>query len=296
MAAIQAANPRTITPRIPAHVIFIDGHNASPMDDGWLGMFLRCVPAAGAGAYFMQSPRPARLCQPPILLRRLRCCCSINYAKHFKGRACFSRAYYASFGYRAAISVGFGARTNDCRANKFVQQFGVDMVRAYGLVPRPTAACAVGSGDQIPVLFVRRVHYKAHPRHNGQIVRRLDNEDDIYSALEAEAKRPGSKISLMNGLFSSMTVGEQIRMVQDSCLVVGAHGAGLSHILFGAPNTHMLELRPPAFMRPHFIAYSYWAGAIHHDWTLGTSTPPVSEVISRILSTASDAAAAAARK
>lgn len=137
------------------------------------------------------------------------------------------------------------------------------------------------------MLFVRRVHYLAHPRHNGKVVRRLDNEDDIVNSLEkVVADTHESGIKLLNGLFSNMNMKEQVQMAQDSCVIVGAHGAGLSHILFAPPGVHMLELQPPAFQRPHFIAYSTWAGAHHHIWLLDSSEPAVSLVITRILENA----------
>jgi len=135
---------------------------------------------------------------------------------------------------------------------------------------------------------VRRVHYLAHPRHDGNIVRRLDNEDTIYAALERAAAAPNAGFTLVNGMFSSMSMAEQVAAVQDACIIMGAHGAGLSHVLFGPPGLHMFELRPPAFMRPHFIAYSHWAGAVHHDWPLGTSTPPPDEVLRRLTALVSE--------
>jgi len=52
------------TPKIPAHVIFLDGHNAGPMDDGWLGLFV-----------------------------------SISYIKHFDGAVCFENLIFAPFGF-----------------------------------------------------------------------------------------------------------------------------------------------------------------------------------------------------
>ena len=187
-----------------------------------------------------------------------------------------------------------------------MRQFGYDMVRGLGLTPRARATCgqpasggaalalagAEGAPAETAVVFVRRVHYKAHPRHNGQIVRRLDNEDDIFTAFEAAAAAPDSGLKLLNGLFSSMSVTEQIAMMQEGCVIVGAHGAGLSHILFSPEGQHMLELQPPAFQRPHFIAYTHWAGSTHHLWATGTSTPDVAEVVRRIKEVVAQAAAA----
>jgi hypothetical protein len=60
----EAQAPRsTDTPRLPLHVVFLDGHNAGPMDDGWLALFL-----------------------------------SFNYIKHLPDGVCFEDAILAPFG------------------------------------------------------------------------------------------------------------------------------------------------------------------------------------------------------
>lgn len=166
-----------------------------------------------------------------------------------------------------------------------MRQFGYDFVRALGLSPRRSAACGE---SPTPVLFVRRVNYKAHPRHDGQIVRRLDNEDAIFAALEARSA--AGDIRLLNGLFSAMSLLEQVQMAQEACVMVGAHGAGLSHILFAPDGEHVLELQTPSYTRPHFIAYTYWANSDHDAWHLLSSTPDVATVVARVLATAAKAA------
>lgn len=171
---------------------------------------------------------------------------------------------------------------------------------------------------------MRRTHYLAHPRHNGQVVRRLDNEDDVYAAVERHAQQSSSGMRLVNGDFARMSLKAQVGVpgraatwsggvctrgtplcccnptllcnpmpqveaAQNACLIVGAHGAGLSHVLFAPPGVHVLELRTPAFRRPHFIAYAYWSGAHHHDWSLETSTPAPNQVVQRVAETLAEA-------
>lgn len=106
-AATEAAAPRARTPRIPAHIVFLDGHNDSPMDSGWRGAFL-----------------------------------SVNYAKHFAGPVLFRSAVFAPFGYKAAISEGIQVHQHTCWAAAPVRQFGLDFVRAFGLTPRASADCS----------------------------------------------------------------------------------------------------------------------------------------------------------
>ena len=88
MRAREAAAPRAAsTPRLPVHVVFVDGHNAGPMDDGWLALFLRCAMMGGGG-----------LLTAPLLLP-LRCHrSSINYIKHLPDGVCFGDAILAPFG------------------------------------------------------------------------------------------------------------------------------------------------------------------------------------------------------
>jgi glycoprotein 2-beta-D-xylosyltransferase len=236
------------SPKFPAHIVFLDGHNAGPMDQGWLSLFL-----------------------------------SISYVKHFSGPTCFDHIIYAPFGYVAAISAGIGSRPQDCRTNPYIRAFSDDFVLGLGITPRKTSTCV----DDGParVVFVQRTHYLAHPRHNGKIVRRLDNEDEIMQALRAQTSSVEAGVTLLRGDYASMSITEQVKSVQDACVIAGAHGAGLSHVLFAPPDVHMLEIQPPAFIRPHFIAYSYWSGAHHHTWSIESSTPAVHTVVSRVLET-----------
>jgi glycoprotein 2-beta-D-xylosyltransferase len=239
-------------PKLPLHVVFLDGHNAGPMDEGWLGLFP-----------------------------------SVSYVKHFgEAPLCLSRAVLAPFGYQAALGVGFTARVGQCHAQPHVRQFGDDMVRGLGLAPARVSSCGA---DVTAALFVRRVHYLAHPRHNGKVVRRLDNEDEIWGALKAQAEGGGAGVELLNGLFSSLSMRQQVALAQRACVIVGAHGAGLSHVLFAPPEVHVLELQTPGFNRPHFIGYAGWAGSHHHVWALDTSAPSVHTVVSRVFETAAHA-------
>jgi glycoprotein 2-beta-D-xylosyltransferase len=174
-----------------------------------------------------------------------------------------------------------------CHGQPHVRQFGDDMVRGLGLAPRRVSTC--GDDDATRTLFVRRVHYLAHPRHNGKVVRRLDNEDEIWAALKAQAEGGGAGVALLNGVFSSLGMKQQVELAQAACVVVGAHGAGLSHVLFAPPEVHVLELQTPGFGRPHFIAFAGWAGSHHHVWALDTSSPSVHTVVSRVFETAGHA-------
>ena len=150
------------------------------------------------------------------------------------------------------------------------------------------------------MLFVRRVDYKRHIRDSGKLETRISNEEDILTALQSWAnEKPGAFAPsvcvrwlidglfnvgrrILNGVFHEMTIAQQLTMVQQSCVILGAHGyapavvwlcvsplvicavprvrvcvctgrAGLTHVLFARPGTQLVELRPPKYLRPHFI-------------------------------------------
>ena len=183
--------------------------------------------------------------------------------------------------------MGIIPKQNECRGSGHVRQFGDDMVRGLALPPpRARSSC---SEDVPRTLFVRRVHYLVHPRHDGKVVRRLENEDAIWDALEAQSAGGESGVKVVNGVLSSLSMRRQVALAQDACVIVGAHGAGLSHILFAPPEVHLLEIQTPGFNRPHFIGYTAWAGSHHHLWALPSSSPDVHSVVSRVLETAQHA-------
>jgi glycoprotein 2-beta-D-xylosyltransferase len=84
------------------------------------------------------------------------------------------------------------------------------------------------------VLFVRREDYLAHPRHTGKPEPYISNEEEVLDALKTWAsQRPSVElgVSVVNGLFAHMPMEEQLQEIQESSIIVGAHGAGLAHLL-----------------------------------------------------------------
>jgi glycoprotein 2-beta-D-xylosyltransferase len=241
------------SPKFPAHIVFLDGHNAGPVDQGWLSLFL-----------------------------------SVSYAKHFSGPTCFDHLIYAPFGYVSAISVGITVRQQECRANPYVRSFSDDFVRGLGLTPRKKSTCSDTGPPK--VVFVQRTVSLSHP---SKLVRRLDNEDDIMKELRVQASSSESRAILIRGDYASMSIIEQVQSVQDACVIAGAHGAGLSHILFAPPDVHVLEIQPPLFTRPHFVAYSFWSGANHHIWVIDSSSPSAHTVVSKVFEVIKQAVAEA---
>lgn len=176
--------------------------------------------------------------------------------------------------WHASISLAI-TPTKNCPDNARVREFSDVILSSFGVKPGPpthctdvsvyvTIRCACADltlshithvvpsvQDDTTVLFVRRVHYKAHPRHSGKLEVRIANEDEILTALEAwAAQKPGvcacvfswymhirvllldlcglfAGRRILNGMFHEMTIAQQLEMVQQSCVILAAHGCRL---------------------------------------------------------------------
>ncbi len=91
-------------------------------------------------------------------------------------------------------------------------------------------------------------------------------------------KYPGLTINLVD--FASISLHEQVVLVQNTDILIGHHGAGMTHILFLPEQSSVVEIFPPTFktagfghfskMRglTHFALNSMWVG----DWEKETNT------------------------
>lgn len=242
------------------NVVFVDGHCVTQLEETWRALFS-----------------------------------DITYAKNFSGPVCFRHAILSPLGYETAWFKGLteeidchGASAHDLwqqpnsRKTARLSEFG-EMIRAAFGYPvdrhRPTKSSGLN------VLFVRREDYLAHPRHHGKVESRLSNEQEVFAAIKSwVSNQLNCKINLVNGLFAHMPMKEQVWVIQDASVIIGAHGAGLTHIVSATPKTVVLEIISSEFRRPHFALISKWKGLEYHAMNLVGSHAIPSEVIERFSS------------
>ncbi|KAL3733383.1 hypothetical protein ACJRO7_022843 [Eucalyptus globulus] len=236
------------------HVIFVDGHCTSPMEETWKALFS-----------------------------------SVAYAKSFQGSVCFRHAIMSPLGYENAMFKGLSQPINcegtsahdlwrnpDDSKTARLSEFGEMIRSAFGFsVNRHHPEKGVSGHN---VLFVRREDYLAHPRHSGKPESRLSNEQEVFDALKSWASSHlKCKVNLVNGLFAHMPMKDQVQAIQDASVIIGAHGAGLTHIVSAMPKTVILEIISSQYRRPHFERISKWKGLKYHAINLAGSRadPPV---------------------
>ncbi|CAL0301821.1 unnamed protein product [Lupinus luteus] len=234
------------------HVVFVDGHCMTPLEETWKALFS-----------------------------------SIRYAKNFSGTVCFRHAIFSPLGYETALFKGLtediscsGASAQelwqkpDNHKTARLSEFGEMIKAAFRLPLNIRHVRKPVSGHN--VLFVRREDYLAHPRHGGKVESRLSNEQEAYESLKSWASDyKACKVNLVNGLFGHMSMKEQVRAIQDASVIIGAHGAGLTHIVSALPETVILEIIASQFRRPHFAYIARWKGLDYHAINLvGSQVDP----------------------
>ncbi|OVA20062.1 Glycosyltransferase AER61 [Macleaya cordata] len=243
------------------HLVFVDGHCKAQLEETWETLFS-----------------------------------SLRYAKNFSGSVCFRHAILSPLGYETALFKGLTEVINcqgtqaqnlwqnpDDQKTARLSEFG-EMIRAsFGFpVDRNRVQKLVSEHN---ILFVRREDYLAHPRHGGRVESRLSNEQEVFDSLKNWIDNHlKCKANLVNGLFAHMSMKEQIHAIQDTSVIIGAHGAGLTHIIAATPKTVILEIISSFFRRPHFALISQWRGLEYHAINLDGSYANPEVVIEKLSS------------
>ncbi|KAK6154462.1 hypothetical protein DH2020_008710 [Rehmannia glutinosa] len=223
------------------HLVFVDGHCETPLEETWTALYS-----------------------------------SLTYAKNFSGPVCFRHAILAPLGYETALFKGLSENINcrgasahdlwqkpDNQKTARLSEFGEMIRAAFGFPVDRHHILKSASGHNI--LFVRREDYLAHPRHGGKVQTRLSNEQEVFDSVNNWASNHSDcKLNVVNGLFAHMPMKEQVRAIQDAEVIIGAHGAGLTHIVSATPKTVILEIISSEYRRPHFELIALWKGLEYH--------------------------------
>ncbi|KAL4425168.1 hypothetical protein ABPG75_009184 [Micractinium tetrahymenae] len=143
---------------------------------------------------------------------------------------------------------------------------------ALGLVRRGLGVQTLPEGERNLLIYVSRADEPS---------RRVANEEALLAAIRAAF--PEQEVAVFKG---DLPPQETIELFQRARLVVGPHGAGLSHILFSAPGTTVVEflfLADPPLMFWHTaaaLAQPYWLLPVPQAyWMQEEMQVPVDEVI-----------------
>lgn len=100
-------------------------------------------------------------------------------------------------------------------------------------------------------------HRRVYVSRAGATRRRLLNEDEIWRLLEKEG--------FERVLMEELTFEDQVRLMGETEILAGPHGAGLTNMIFCRPGTHVVEIADLGFPNPNFYAL---ASALGHPYWL----------------------------
>ncbi|KJK74011.1 hypothetical protein H634G_10742 [Metarhizium anisopliae BRIP 53293] len=131
----------------------------------------------------------------------------------------------------------------DCRESALVKAFISRVLHLYD-VPTPPR-----SKTEVVAKFIRRTN-----------TRKLINETELI----ASAKRAVPHLNIEIVDFGEFSFAEQLKIVRETDLLIGVHGAGLTHTMFLPPGSAVVEILPGDFAHMGFRNLAQLLGHQYH--------------------------------
>lgn len=133
--------------------------------------------------------------------------------------------------------------------------------------------------SSVNVLFIWRRDYVAHPRNpRGKVSRKIKNEKELVNYVKSSFKN----VNVKDYQLDKLSMSTQLSIITETDILIGMHGAGLTHTMFLPKHAGLLEFFPKysrvknrafqAIARFRNLYYEYWhnkeAGYEYHgDYT-----------------------------
>ena len=274
-------------------IFFLDGHAKTTVDEGWKLLFPK------ANIQFVGSLSKAKHCYRHAILvpAGYRAPISIDALEDSRQSpmtcvyvyGCGETTWQADFRARMVQHslMQLESQNEQWRYRELAEWMSTTVRRELFPVPAATSTSATAinatnSKSSLRILLVSRQDYYSHPRMDGRVTRKIANERDLMafvesgvSQMEFRNKLHVDSIEINRIVLEEHTVSEQILMFEQADIVVGMHGAGLTHILVARPGTLLIELKPPGFTaQKHFEYMARLAGCLYKAHILNVPRPP----------------------
>ena len=143
----------------------------------------------------------------------------------------------------------------------YLEEFRRFFLEQHNVSTNHTVDCG-----HLNVVFIWRHNYVAHPRNQkGSVVRKFANEAEM---LTVARQTLGAHANVTGYQLDKLPMKAQLELIAKCDILIGMHGAGLSHILFLPKTSAALELKP-VYSNPalgHFQAQAKWRGIPYSIW------------------------------
>ncbi|KAH3884946.1 hypothetical protein DPMN_008932 [Dreissena polymorpha] len=118
---------------------------------------------------------------------------------------------------------------------------------------------------QIRITIIWRRNHVSHPRNpGGHVARKIANEEEVW-----KAAKEADPMAIVNGVqLDRLGMDEQLELISRTDILIGMHGAGLTHILYLPKTAGVIEFFP-SYMSPgnsHFRAMARWRRIKYIVW------------------------------
>ncbi|XP_052249852.1 uncharacterized protein LOC127857488 isoform X2 [Dreissena polymorpha] len=166
------------------------------------------------------------------------------------------------FTYMLWPTVGYDSPLNkhEIKGVPKLEEFRTFFLRQHGIAINDILSC-----DNLRIVLLWRRDYVAHPRNpSGTVSRKIKNEEELV----AVAKKHYSEHSILDVQIDLLDMRDQLKMVSQTDILIGMHGAGLSHTLFLPRHAGLIELYPTYWSTAnvHFKSMARWRGLHYRSW------------------------------
>ena len=141
-----------------------------------------------------------------------------------------------------------------------VEEFRDFFLRAYNVSQTRTINCS-----RLNILIIWRRDYVAHPRNpKGKVGRKIANEGQIVEHLKNTLS--SENFNIRESQMDLLAFESQLDSVVWTDIMIGMHGAGLTHALFLNKKSALIELRPFWARGHHFEAIAKWRNLHYLTW------------------------------
>ncbi|ELU01420.1 hypothetical protein CAPTEDRAFT_225629 [Capitella teleta] len=141
------------------------------------------------------------------------------------------------------------------------EEFRAFFLSSYGIPP----TASLLNCSSLRVLFLWRRDYVAHPRRpDGHVVRKIHNEREILNHLQSKYQQ----LRVAGVQIDKFEMVDQLRQIASTDILVGMHGAGLTHALFLPRHAALVELFPLYWssINAHFKSIAAWRNLTYTSW------------------------------